>query len=176
MEAKMGLYQQVRETWKKPQQNLGALWNERLVAWRREPTTVKLDRPTRIDRARSLGYKAKQGIIVVRQRVTRGGHTRPKLKGGRRSKRFGTRLNLRKNYQLVAEERVQKKFVNLVVLNSYWLARDGKYYWFEVILADPNHPVIKSDKNLAWLQSKANQTKVFHGRTSAGRRGRGLQR
>ena len=171
---KMGLYQHVRELWKKPQQN--PLWRERLIAWRREPVTVKLERPTRIDRARSLGYKAKQGYVVVRQRVLRGGHTRPQIKGGRRPKRYGTRLNLHKNYQQIAEERTQRKFVNMAVLNSYWVAKDGKYYWYEVILVDPHHSVIRADKNMAWILTKKNQSRVFHGKTSAGRRGRGSRK
>ena len=95
----MGLYKEIRKAWKKPQENLPELWKQRLIAWRKEEVTVKISRPTRLDRARSLGYKAKQGFSVVRQRVLRGGHTRPQLKAGRRPKRYGTRLNLSKNYQ-----------------------------------------------------------------------------
>ncbi len=171
----MGLYQQVRELWKKPKENLGALWTERLIAWRKENSTVKLEHPTRIDRARSLGYKAKQGFVVVRQKVIRGGHTKNMFQGGRRSKRFGMRMDLRKNLQQVAEERAQKQFDNLMVLNSYWVASDGQHSWYEVIFIDPNHPVIKSDKNLAWVQSRKAHSRVFHGQTSAGRKGRGLR-
>ncbi|HLD01202.1 MAG TPA: 50S ribosomal protein L15e [Candidatus Nanoarchaeia archaeon] len=170
----MSLYKQVRDLWKKPQAKMPALWRERLLEWRREPVTVKIERPTRIDRARSLGYKAKQGYTVIRQKVIRGGHTRPQIKSGRRPKRSGTRLNLRKNYQHIAEERVQKKYENLVVLNSYWVARDGKHYWFEVIMVDPDHPVIKADKNINWICSAKNRGRVFHGKTSAGKKGRGI--
>jgi large subunit ribosomal protein L15e len=171
----MSLYKYVKDLWKKPKKNAPELWRERLIAWRKEPTTVKLERPTRIDRARSAGYKAKQGYIIVRQRVLRGGHTRPKIKKGRRPKRYGTRLSLRKNYQQIAEERAQKKFVNLVVLNSYPTVDDGKYYWFEVIFVDPNHPVIKSDKKINWICDKKHHSRVFHGKTSAGRKSRGLR-
>jgi len=172
----MGLYQQVREAWKNPQENMPELWRERLITWRREPVTLKLDHPTRIDRARALGYKAKQGYIIVRQRVLRGGHIRPQMKRkGRRSRNYGVRLSLRKNYQLIAEERAQKKYVNLVVLNSYWVARDGKYYWFEVILVDPDHPVIKADPKINWIAKSKNRSRVFHGKTSAGHKVRGLR-
>ena len=171
----MGIYKQMRDLWKKPKTNMPELWRERLIAWRREPVTVKLEKPTRIDRARSLGYKAKQGFVVVRQRVLRGGHTRPMIKKGRRPKRSGTRLDLSKNYKQIAEERCQKKFVNLTILNSYWVAEDGKNYWFEIILVDPNHPVIKSDKNLAWLQNKKHSSRVFRGKTSTARKSRGLR-
>ncbi len=171
----MSLYKHVRDLWKKPKTNMPELYRERLIKWRRENSTVKIERPTRIDRARSLGYKAKQGYIVVRQRVPRGGHRRPMIKGGRRPKRFGTRLVLSKNYKQISEERAQKKFLNLVVLNSYWVAQDGKYYWYEVIFVDPNHPVIKSDKKINWIGKKKHHSRVFHGQTTAGRKSRGLQ-
>lgn len=171
----MSMYKYVREAWKKPKEGLGELWRERLLKWRRENSTVKLERPTRIDRARSLGYKAKQGFVVVRQRVLRGGHKRPMIKKGRRSKNYGQRLNLDKSYQSIAEERVARKFKNLVVLNSYWVCEDGKYYWYEVILIDPAHPVIRSDPSLDWLQQKKHHSRVFQGKTSAGRKTRGLR-
>lgn len=171
----MGMYQKVRELWKKPKANMPELWRERLIKWRKDPVTLKLERPTRIDRARSLGYKAKQGYIVIRQRVPRGGHRRPQIRKGRRSKHYGTRLALRKNYQQIAEERVQRKFKNLVVLNSYWVAEDGKNYWYEAILVDPNHPVIKSDPKINWICEKKQRSRVFHGKTSAGRKTRGLR-
>ncbi len=171
----MGLYQKVRELWKKPKAAMPELWRKRLIAWRKEASTVKIERPTRIDRARSLGYKAKQGYIVVRQRVPRGGHRRAQPKKGRRPKRIGTRLNLSKNYQQIAEERAQKKFANMVLLNSYYVAEDGKSYWYEMIFVDPNHPVIKKDPKMAWVTKKKNRSRVFHGKTSAGRKGRGLR-
>jgi large subunit ribosomal protein L15e len=170
----MSLYKHIRTAWKRPKANMPELWRERLIAWRRELVTVKLERPTRLDKARSLGYKAKQGFLVVRQRVNRGGHTRPQIKKGRRPKRYGTRLDLSKNYQQIAEERAQKKFVNMLTLNSYLVAKDGRHYWYEVILIDPEHPVIKSDKRLQWVQQAKHRSRVFHGKTSAGRRSRGL--
>ena len=172
----MGVYKHMRELWKKPKQTMPELVKERLIQWRTEPVTQKLEHPTRLDRARSLGFKAKQGFLVVRQRVIRGGHVRPQIKSGRRPKRYGTKMNLRKNYQQIAEERAQKKFHNLVVLNSYWVGQDGKNFWFEVILVDPHHPVIISDKNLQWMLTKKNQSRVYHGRTMAGQKGRGLVR
>src|SRR3989338_3344894 len=143
------MYKYIRNTWKKPQQNLGDLYSERLIQWRKESSTVKLERPTRLDRARSLGYKAKQGIVVFRQRVMRGGHRREKFKSGRRSKRRGSRKNLSKNYKQIAEERVQKNYTNLQVLNSYFLGKDKTHYWYEVIMVDPHHPVTK--KEFAWM-------------------------
>lgn len=170
----MGIYKYMQQLWKKPKANLDDLYRERLLIWRRQPTTIRIERPTRLDRARALGYKAKQGYVVVRERIVRGGHKRPQLKGGRRPKRYTQRLNLRKSYQLIAEERVQKTYKNLVVLNSYWVAQDGQHYWFEVIAVDPNHPVIKADPKINWTSKKKNQSRVFHGKTSAGKKSRGM--
>lgn len=172
----MSMYKYIREAWKKPKQNLGPLWQQRLIQWRREPVTLRIERPTRLDRARSLGYKAKQGIFVVRQRVNRGGKMRPKFKGGRRSKAMRRRMVLAKNYQQIAEERANKKFKNCEVLNSYEVAKDGKYYWYEIILVDRDSSVIKSDKNLKWVSEKGHKGRVYRGITSAGRKSRGLRK
>ena len=171
----MGFYQYIRKLWKKPKENLGPLWQERLIAWRQEPAVNRLDRPTRLDRARSLGYKAKQGIFVARVRLLRGGHVRPDRAGGRRSKKMTHRLTLRKNYRLIAEERANKQFYNCEVLNSYYAADDGMHYWYEVILVDKAHPAIVADKNLGWISQKQHRHRVYRGLTSAGHKVRGLR-
>ncbi len=170
----MGMYQHIGELWKQPKENLGAMWRQHLIAWRREPATVRLQRPTRLDRARSLGYKAKQGILVVRQRVSAGAHKRPDFDGGRHSKHFRTTMILAKNYQLIAEERANKKFPNCEVLSSYYVAGDSKHYWYEIILLDRAHPSVRADARTAWVSSPSQRGRVFRGRTSAGRKMRGL--
>lgn len=171
----MGLYQRLREVWKKPKANLGELWKGRLIEWRKQPATVRIAKPTRLDRARSLGYRAKQGIIVVRQKVMRGGHKRPMIKKGRRPRNFGTRKNLTMSYRLIAEQRAAKKYQNCEVLNSYWVAEDGRYLWFEIILVDKEHPAIKKDKKLKWVTENQNKGRVFRGLTGAGKKSRGLR-
>ena len=120
----MGMYKYIKNLWKKPKKNLGEVWKNRLVQYRKEPATKRIDVPTRLDRARSLGYKAKQGFIIVRQRVKRGGHMRPKaiMNAGRRSKHMRRRMVLGKSYQQIAEERANRKYVNCEVLNSYQIA------------------------------------------------------
>jgi large subunit ribosomal protein L15e len=168
---KATMYKYIRELWKKPS---AALLRARLIAWRREPSIVKIERPTNLTRARSLGYKAKQGYILTRVRVQRGGRQRPLIKKGRRSKNRRRQKVLSKNYQQIAEERASKKFVNLEVLNSYNLAKDGKNYWFEVILVDPHHSVIKTDKKINWIKDQKNRT--GRGLTSAGKKSRGLHK
>ena len=170
----MGYLKYVRQLWKKPKANMPELWKQRLISWRREPASLRIERPTRIDRARSLGYKAKQGYIMVRERLIRGGRQRPKIRKGRRSKHYGRRKDLRISYQVVAEQRAGKKFPNCEVLNSYWVAEDGKYCWYEVILVDKNHPAIKKDKRISWIGEKQHRGRVFRGLTAAGKRSRGI--
>ena len=171
----MGVYKYIKELWKKPKKNMPELWKQRLVTWRREPVTVRIKRPTRLDKARSLGYKALQGFILVRQRVTRGGRMRPLIKKGRRPKNKRQKKVVAKNYQRTSEERANKKYPNCEVLNSYWVAEDGNNIWYEIILVDKHHPVIKSRKELSWMHKPAHRNRVERGLTSAGRKSRGLR-
>ena len=104
------------------------------------------DQP-RLDRARSLGYRAKKGFVLVRTRVRRGGRRKSRFIGGRKPKRMGVnKITQAKSIQRIAEERVAKKYPNLEVLNSYWVWADGKYKYYEVILVDPQSPSIVNDE------------------------------
>ncbi|MEA2037379.1 MAG: 50S ribosomal protein L15e [Nanoarchaeota archaeon] len=164
----MSMYKHIRELWKQPKANLGAVWKERLISWKKENVTVRIERPTRLDRARSLGYKAKQGYILARQRVLRQKRMRPKFSSGRRSKHMRRKKVLDMNYQWIAETRAQKKFVNCTVLNSYYVGKDGRHFWYEVILIDRAHPVIKADPRINWICDK--RGRAARGLTSAARR------
>ena len=169
----MSLYSNVREMWKKPEEGLGDLYKKRLIEWRAESVAVKIERPTRIDRARSLGYKAKNGYVVVRIKLLRGGRKREKFgRRGRKSKNYRFKKIVGKSYQWIAEERANRKYHNLEVLNSYWVGKDGLHYWYEVILVDPNAPEIRADRKISWIAN--NRGRVFRGLTSAGRKSRGL--
>lgn len=171
----MGIYKYIKSVWKNPKKNLDEIWKQRLIAWRKEPSTLRIEKPTRLDRARALGYKAKQGFIIVRQRVMRGGRKREKIRHARRPKTRRHRKIVALNYQHVAERRANKKFQNCEVLNSYWVGEDGKYKWYEIILVDKNHPVIKADENLNWISEPHHRGRVYRGLTSAARKSRGLR-
>ncbi len=173
----MGMYKYIREAWKAPKESyVKELLRSRMIKWRREPSVTRIERPTRLDRARNLGYQAKQGYVVVRVRVRRGGRKRPRWKGGRKPSKMGmVRYSPKKSLQWIAEERAARKYPNLEVLNSYWVGEDGMYKWFEVIMVDPHHPVIKSDPKIAWIAGKAHKGRVFRGLTSAGKKSRGLR-
>jgi len=169
----MAIYKYLKELWKKPKENLGELWKERLVEWRQEPSSVRIGKPTRIDKARSLGYKAKQGVIVIRQKVSRKQRMRPQVSGGRRPKAFRKKKVTNMNYQAIAEQRANKKYINCEVLNSYYVAEDGQNKWYEVILVDKAHPQITNDKDLNFLSTTTGR--ASRGLTSAGRKHRGLR-
>lgn len=138
---------------------------------------MRVEHPTRLARARALGYRAKQGVVVVRARVRKGGRRKVRPSRGRRPKRMGvSKIVPKKNIQLIAEERVARKYPNLEVLNSYPLGSDGTRKYFEVILLDPNHPAIRSDPQLGWIADEAQRGRVYRGLTRAGRKARGLMR
>lgn len=147
------MYRYLRNAWKKPSESyIKRLMRERTIIWRRQPTIVRIKKPTRIDRARRLGYKAKKGFVMVRVRIRRGGRRKPRPRMGRRQKRMGVSKHTpAKSIKLIAEERVARKYPNLEVLNSYWVWEDGTSKWYEVILVDPNSPSIKSDKEMSWI-------------------------
>ncbi len=169
------LYNYVRDQWKSPTGELKALQKERLVRYRREDASIKIKRPTRIDRARALGYKAKQGYVLIRTRIRRGGMKKHAITSGRRAKRAGiSKITMSKNLQMIAEERTCKKYPNLETLNSYWVAEDGRYKWYEVIMVDPNHPVIMADSKINWICNRAHKGRVHRGLTSSGKKSRGL--
>jgi len=167
-----GMYHYVRKAWKKPDKNT---LKERMVAWRKTPVQVQVDKPLRIDRARSLGYKAKKGFCIIRIRLKRGGHKRSRPNKGRRSKRLHTRKNLKMNYKWIAESRVQRKHRNIEVLNSYMIGKDGINYFYEVICVDPAKPEIQNDRTMKWITKPGNKKRVLRGKTSAARKSRGLR-
>tara|TARA_Y100000034_G_C6887955_1_gene407961 strand:- start:1428 stop:1943 length:516 start_codon:yes stop_codon:yes gene_type:complete len=171
----MAMYKYLRKLWKKPKAHFGKeAWKEWMTYLRARPAFERIDKPTRLDRARSLGYKAKQGIIVVRGSVTKGTTKRPKFAGGRRPKRYARRGTPAKSKQAIIEMRAARKYPNLEVLNSYWVGEDGKRSWYEIIMIDRSHPSILADKQLGNVVSS--KGRVYRGLTSAGKRSRGLVR
>ncbi|WP_423751135.1 50S ribosomal protein L15e [Salinirarus marinus] len=143
-------YSHIREAWRDPDEGqLAELQWQRKQEWREQGALERIDRPTRLDKARELGYKAKQGVVVVRASVRKGGARKRRHKAGRRTKRQGVnRIGRRKSIQRISEERASRKYPNLRVLNSCWVGEDGSQKWHEVILLDPNHPAIENDDDL----------------------------
>ena len=173
----MGLHKHVSAAWKKPKEGIPSRYRiDRMAGWRKEPVFMRIDKPTRIDAARRVGYKAKQGVVVVRTRVRRGGLRKGKIHMKRKPSKAGIKkITMGKSIQRIAEERSARRYPNLEVLNSYWVGEDGKNKFHEVIMIDPEHPAIKSDKDMGWVSSgSSHRGRAFRGKTGAGKRGRGL--
>ncbi len=173
-----GMYHYIAQLWKRPYEGeMLELMRQRLIKWRKEPAVIRIEKPTRLDRARALGYKAKPGFVVVRVRVRKGGLRKPRPNKGRRPKRMGVYgYAPAKSIRLIAEERAARKYPNLEVLNSYYVGEDGNYKWYEVILVDPHHPAICNDPDIKWICEKHHRGRVFRGLTSAGKKMRGLRK
>lgn len=169
-----GFYHYMKKTWKNPTEQDILDQRNKMISWREGNRITKIEKPTRLDRARNLGYKAKKGFVVYRVVIERGGRHRARPTTKRRSKRFNTKLILRMNYQWVAENKIQKKYRNLEVLNSYMIGKDGKNYFFEVIAVDKSRPEIKNDKTINWITRPSNKFRALRGLTSAGKKSRGL--
>ncbi len=167
-----GLYHHISRFWRNPPRET---LQSRLIEWRAGNSLVKVDKPLRLDRARALGYKAKKGFVVIRVRLKRGGRQRPRHKHGRKSRKQHVRKTLKMNYRWVAEIRAARRYLNLEVLNSYLLAKDGKYYFFEVIMVDTERPEIKNDPVINWICKAENRKRAERGLTSAAKKSRGLR-
>jgi len=138
----------------------------------------RVPRPTRPDKARRLGYRAKQGFIIYRVRVRRGGRKRPVKKGivyGKPKNQGINQLKYDKTLRSTAESRIGRRCKNLRVLNSYWVNQDGTYKYFEVILVDPSHQAIRNDPRINWIVAPTQKRRERRGLTSTQRRSRGLQ-
>lgn len=162
-----GVYQHLKNAWQK---NL----KSKLVLWRKQNVVERIEKPTRLDRARALGYKAKPGFVLCRVRVRKGGRKR-RLYGrrGRKPSKAGLiKFTHGKSLKWQAEEKASRKYSNLEVLNSYFVGEDGNYKWFEVVLVDPNNPSIKNDPKISWISRQ--RARVFRGLTSAGKKSRGV--
>lgn len=172
------MYDYIADAWNNPKESyVKELLRKRLPEWRKGLSVVRVEHPTRVDRARALGYKAKQGVIVVRSRVRKGGRRKARVNAARKPSKMGVKkYTPKKSLQWIAEERAQRKYPNLEVLNSYWVGEDGRYKYYEVIFVDPSHPAIKKDKDLRWIAEKQHRCRVHRGLTSAGKHSRGLRR
>ena len=170
------MYKYISEAWADADNTyVKALNYERRIQWRKEENFLRIEHPTRLDRARAVGYKAKQGYVVVRAKVRRGSFRKRRINAGRRAKRKAEeQMIVGKSLQRMAEERAQKRYQNLEVLNSYWVGADGQNEWYEVILVDPASPVILADPKISWIAQGNQKNRVYRGKTAAGKKGRGL--
>jgi len=174
----MGAYKYLEELYKKKQSDvLRFLLRVRCWEYRQLNVIHRASRPSRPDKARRLGYKAKQGFVIYRIRVRRGGRKRPVPKGAvyGKPKNMGVnQLKFERSLRSVAEERVGRKCGNLRVLNSYWVNQDSTYKYFEIILVDPSHKAIRRDPRINWIVNPVHKRREARSLTSSGKKSRGI--
>jgi len=176
----MGAYKYVEELYKRKQSDILRFF-ARIRAWqyRQLAAVHRATQPSRIDKARRLGYKAKQGYVIYRVRVRRGGRKRPVRKGatyGKPTNHGVNELKWQRSKQSLAEERAGRACGNLRVLNSYWVAQDSTYKFFEVIMVDPSHKAIRRDPRINWIVAPVHKHRELRGLTAAGRKNRGMHK
>eukprot|EP00158_Paraphelidium_tribonemae_P000575 Partr_v1_DN22864_c0_g1_i1_m77281 putative Ribosomal protein L15 len=174
----MGAYKYIEELYKKKQSDvMRFLLRVRCWEYRQLNTIHRASRPSRPDKARRMGYKAKQGYVIYRIRVRRGGRKRQVAKGctyGKPKTHGVAHLKFERSLRSVAEERVGRVCGNLRVLNSYWVNQDSTFKYFEVILVDPQHSAIRRDPRINWIVKAVHKHREMRGLTSEGRRNRGI--
>ena len=175
----MGAYKYLQELWRKKQSDvIRFVLRVRCWEYRQLPVLHKVQRPSRLDKARACGYKRKQGYVVYRIRVRRGGRKRAVHKGavfGKPVHQGIRKLKKARSHRNVAEEKVGRRCTNLRVLNSYWVGQDAANKFYEVILVDPNHTAIKKDPRINWIVSEKHNRRELRGLTSSGKKYRGLR-
>ena len=153
-----GIYQFLRQLWKAPK----SIYRPKVRLWK--SSFERLDSPSRLDRARGLGYKAKEGYIIVRARMKKGRRKRENPRKGRKPHSQGYYFTTKQSKQAILEKRAARKYPNMEVVNSYYAGESGTHKYYEVILVDPV-------KNKKWAGQRR---RAFRGLTSAARRSRGL--
>ena len=176
----MGAFKYLEELWKKKQSDL-LRFVLRVRAWEYRQLAVvhKCSRPSRADKARRLGYKAKQGYVIYRCRIRRGGRKRNIRKGivfGKRVNHGIKKLKKEQTHKNICEQRVGRRCSNLRVLNSYWVGQDASNKFFEVIMVDPNHKAIRRDPRINWICSSKQGHREQRGLTACGKKSRGLNK
>jgi len=160
----MGAYKYMRETYQKELKERGDLIKNKIFKWRRERVVTPVERPTNLIRARTLGYKAKEGYVIARVRVGKGRRRRPSDRKGRKPAHAYLIVQPGTSLRGQAEQKANRKYTNLEVLNSYLVGEDGNYKFFEVILVDAERAGLKLNKRRA-----------YRGLTSVGKKSRGYR-
>ncbi|KAI4624599.1 hypothetical protein J4E83_004275 [Alternaria metachromatica] len=172
-----GLPMDVEELQKKKQSDMMRFLMR--VRLRQLKVIHRASRPSRPDKARRLGYKAKQGYVIYRIRVRRGGRKRQAPKGatyGKPTNQGINQLKYQRSLKSTAEERIGRRCANLRVLNSYWINQDSTYKYYEVICVDPQHKAIRRDPRINWITKAVHKHREARGLTATGKKSRGLGR
>jgi len=169
----MSMYKHIKATFKEEYRMRPEGYKAKLTTWNKEPPVKGIERPTNIARARELGYKAKQGVLVARVSVKKGRRKRAQHGGGRKPSKSGRFFSRTKSLQATAEERAGRKFSNCEVLNSYFVGEIGDKRFYEVLLLERDKPSIYNDPYYKSIISQRGRAQ--RGLTRAGKKYRGFE-
>ncbi len=164
------MYSQMKETFKNEYKEGSDTYRQRLTLWRSQPVITRADGPTNITRARELGYRAKEGVLIARVRLKGGKSKRAMHGGGRKPSKSGRFFSRAKSLQSIAEERAATRFSNCEVLNSYFVGQSGSDKFYEVILIDKASPSVQS----LYSGMLSQKGRAYRGLTHSGRKHRGI--
>jgi len=165
------MYKHIRSTLISEYKERSQPYKDKITAWNSQSPIIRIDHPSNLSRARELGYKAKQGIIVVRVRLRGGRKKRAKPDGGRKPSKSGRFFTRDISMRAIAENRASAKFSNCEVINSYFVGSAGSMKYYEVIMISKGSPAAKSPIYSA-ISSKNGRS--YRGLTSAGIKHRSL--
>ncbi|MEM3841408.1 MAG: hypothetical protein QXN59_01795 [Candidatus Micrarchaeaceae archaeon] len=168
----MGMYKEAKKNVISGFKTRSETYRSRLIKWHAEDPITKIAKPTNIARARELGYRAKQGVIVARVRVVGGKKHRKRADGGRKPSKSASYYTRHKSLKQIAEEKAARKFLNCEVLNSYFIGNAGAENYYEVILLDRANSAISSDRIYGSIISQ--RGRAFRAATHAGKKARGI--
>lgn len=174
----MAFTQILREIHRKKQTDIMKYMTRVAVVEARQNDVVhRKEKPLFLDRARKLGYKAKQGVTVWGVRIRKGDAIRNYNNGNTRGKCVNAGIHQIKstlNKQALAEQIIGQQLGSLRILGSYKIGQDLRYHHFEVIMVDPNHNAVRNNRVLNWICNPVHKHREMRGLTSAGRKSRGL--
>ena len=139
-------YKYIRQSFRKTMASKSKLYKERLIQWGKQGTVVRLEGPTNIPRARSLGYKATKDYLIARVRISKGKRARRRVDLGRKPGKNRKKARPGVTLSQYAEGKAKKKFPSPNVTGSYFVGQTGSDKYFEVILFNP-HPDVPRFKD-----------------------------
>ncbi len=169
----LGAYKNIRQTVREEFKARGETYKNHIIEWNALPTVTRIQRPTNLYKAKTLGYKAKDGVVLARVRIKKGRRKRARPDGGRKPAKSGSFFSRGKSLRAIAEEKAARKFLNCEVLNSYYAGETGDRRYYEIILLDRNSPRINSDKFFSKIIRQKGRAQ--RGLSIAGRKYRGLE-
>ncbi|MEN2498760.1 MAG: 60S ribosomal protein L15 [Marteilia pararefringens] len=139
----------------------------------------RVTKPSVPHRAHALGYKAKQGYVIISVAIRRGTkkvNAKHGIKYGKPSNNGIRQKRKSLSLQAMAEQKVGREYQSLRMLGSYWVAQDANSKYYEVIMVDPMHAAIRNDSKINWICDGTSKRREARGKTHATKSSRAIGR